>query len=199
MADESIIVRGNGTIFLGGPPLVKAATGEEVSSEDLGGAELHSSVSGVVDHLAENEQHALSLARAAVSNVGTIGLLDSALQNNGAFGNRLGGMQQSYSNTLVRGIWEEPRFSQEELRGIIPADPKQHWDVRAVLARLLDGSKFHEFKAKYGTTLVTGFGRIFGIEIGIVANNGKNSFSWSMFQLLYGIVFQCTILFLFKF
>lgn len=152
MADESIIVRGNGTIFLGGPPLVKAATGEDVSAEQLGGGVLHCQTSGVSDYLAENEAHALSLTRS---------LLRNACR------------QPSLRPDLRTSIsYEEPRFPATELRGIVPHDPRQTWDVRAVIARLVDGSRFQEFKALYGTTLVTGFARLFGIKVGIVANNG---------------------------
>lgn len=153
MSDESVIVRGNGTIFLGGPPLVKAATGEDVTAEELGGAELHCSTSGVADHLAENEAHALSLTRSILHNVGGPVGVEGTGTTNGV------------------GI-EEPRFPTEELRGVVPADPRQPFDVRAVLARVLDGSRFHEFKARYGTTLVTGFGSLYGTTVGIVANNG---------------------------
>ncbi|GAB4816349.1 hypothetical protein N2152v2_003395 [Parachlorella kessleri] len=169
MADESVIVRGNGTIFLGGPPLVKAATGEDVSAEELGGAELHCTTSGVADHLAESEQHALSLARSIVANLNAPShpltaptpwsTAGTAASSAGAAG------------SVGRG-WEEPRFSPAELRGVVPADPRQPFDVRAVLARLLDGSRFHEFKAGYGKTLVTGFGRLYGMPVGVVANNG---------------------------
>ena len=149
MSCESIIVRGNGTIFLGGPPLVKAATGEVVTAEDLGGADLHTSKSGVADHLAENDEHALEIARrvARTFNRRPVPALD------------------------VR----EPRpplFDPAELEGIVPADSKKPLDVRMILARLLDGSEFDEFKARYGTTLVCGFGRIMGRPVGIVANNG---------------------------
>ncbi|PSC74671.1 methylcrotonoyl-carboxylase [Micractinium conductrix] len=161
MADESIIVRGNGTIFLGGPPLVKAATGEDVTAEELGGAELHCSTSGVTDHLAENEQHALSLARSILATLpGPTGSAAAAP------------WQAAAAAGAGAAGWEEPRFPPEELRGVIPADPKQPFDVHAVLARLLDGSRFHEFKAQFGKTLVTGFGRLFGMPVGIVANNG---------------------------
>ncbi|KAL4431453.1 hypothetical protein ABPG75_006709 [Micractinium tetrahymenae] len=178
MADESVIVRGNGTIFLGGPPLVKAATGEDVSAEELGGAELHCTTSGVTDHLAENEQHALSLARSILATLN--------LPPYPAAGAPWAGQQQQQWTAACgggaaaadglaggsSGAWEEPRFSPEELRGMIPADPKQPFDVRAVLARLLDGSRFQEFKAQYGKTLVTGFGRLYGMPVSVVANNG---------------------------
>ncbi|CAL8464535.1 g4070 [Coccomyxa elongata] len=150
MADESVIVRGNGTIFLGGPPLVKAATGEDVTPEELGGAELHCSTSGVADHLAESEEHAISITRSIVANLGPA---------------------TAQQRTLARHF-QEPLHPPEELRGVVPADPRKPWDVRAVLARILDGSQFSEFKALYGTTLMTGFGSICGQEVGIVANNG---------------------------
>ncbi|KAL4421756.1 hypothetical protein ABPG77_009739 [Micractinium sp. CCAP 211/92] len=173
MADESVIVRGNGTIFLGGPPLVKAATGEDVTAEELGGAELHCTTSGVTDHLAENEQHALSLARGILSTLnqpsrpGAPWARPQQGQAAASGGAAAGGLPGS-----SRTAWEEPRYSPDELRGVIPADPKQPFDVRAVLARLLDGSRFQEFKAHYGKTLVTGFGRLYGMPVGVVANNG---------------------------
>jgi len=151
MADENIIVRFNGTIFLGGVPLVKAATGEDVTAEELGGAELHCTTSGVADHLAENEAHALSLTRNVLANTQT-----TTTTNN--------------NYDAVDG--EEPRFDPFQLRGVVPVDPREPWDSRAVLARVLDESRFHEFKARYGTTLVTGFGKIYGRTVGIVANNG---------------------------
>ncbi len=149
MSDESIIVRNQGTIFLGGPPLVKAATGEVVSAEDLGGGDVHTRVSGVCDHLAENDHHALSIARRIVGNLNwkkPVGL-DVAEP-------------------------EAPAYDPEELYGIIPADTRKPFDVREVIARLVDGSRFDEFKARYGNTLVTGFARLYGYPVGIVANNG---------------------------
>lgn len=149
MSDESIIVREQGTIFLGGPPLVKAATGEEVSAEDLGGGDVHTRLSGVADHLAENDYHALKIARQAVSNL-----------------NRKKNLQQA-----LREV-QEPRYSIEELNGIIPADTRKSYDVREIIARLVDGSVFDEFKARYGNTLVTGFAHLYGMPVGIVANNG---------------------------
>ena len=152
MSDETIMVQGNGTIFLGGPPLVKAATGEEVTAEDLGGAEVHCSKSGVSDHMAIDEVDGLRIARDIISN----------LNQEQEFGN-------IYSK---RQVWEEPLFPQDELAGIIPTDPKVPFDVRMILARVLDGSRFHEVKAKYGSTIVTGFGEIFGNKVGIIANNG---------------------------
>lgn len=153
MADETIIVRKNGTIFLGGPPLVKAATGEEVTSEELGGAELHCSISGVADHLAEDETHALSLTRSVIANLGPF-------------------MPPNPPHPENPGKSEEPHYPPEELRGLVPVDSKKPWDIRAVLARILDGSRFHEFKGLYGKTLVTGFGNLYGRTVGIVANNG---------------------------
>eukprot|EP00891_Asterochloris_glomerata_P005888 jgi/Astpho2/5888/e_gw1.00080.36.1_t len=160
MADEAVIVRGNGTIFLGGPPLVKAATGEDVTAEELGGAELHCSKSGVADHLAESEPHAISIARNILGNL-HVGAAQPHQQHHAA------ATQHGAGTT-----WEEPLFPASELRGIIPADSRKPFDVRAVLARLLDGSRFDEFKALYGPTLVTGFGRLYGSPVGVVANNG---------------------------
>jgi len=147
MSDESIIVKGQGTIFLGGPPLVKAATGEEVSAEDLGGADVHTRVSGVADHYAHDDAHALSLARRAVVN------LAPALRVHG-------------------GESVEPVYDAAELAGIVPADPRKPYEVREIIARIVDGSRFDEFKALYGTTLVTGFARLYGHAVGIIANNG---------------------------
>ncbi|MEE4376363.1 MAG: carboxyl transferase domain-containing protein [Candidatus Competibacteraceae bacterium] len=149
MADESIIVRHQGTIFLGGPPLVKAATGEVVSAEDLGGADVHSRTSGVTDHYALHDAHALGIARRIIGN------LNRVKQPN---------LQLSEA--------EEPRYDPAELHGIIPADTRKPYDVREVIARIVDGSEFDEFKQLYGTTLVCGFARIFGYPVGIIANNG---------------------------
>jgi 3-methylcrotonyl-CoA carboxylase beta subunit len=149
MSDESIIVKNQGTIFLGGPPLVKAATGEEVSAEDLGGGDVHTRLSGVVDHLAANDMHALQLARNAVARL-----------------NRK--KPQPLATIPVR----EPRYDPSELNGIIPADTRKPYDVREVIARIVDGSEFDEFKARFGPTLVTGFAHIHGMPVGIVANNG---------------------------
>ncbi|HET9577860.1 MAG TPA: carboxyl transferase domain-containing protein [Usitatibacter sp.] len=153
MCDESIIVRNQGTIFLGGPPLVKAATGEVVSAEDLGGGEVHSRTSGVTDHLADDDRHALAIAREIVRHSSS-----RALQ------------PQRWPGT--RFATSEPLYPAEDLYGIIPADPKVPFDVREIVARLVDGSDFHEFKALYGTTLVTGFASIHGNPVGILANNG---------------------------
>ena len=149
MSDETIIVRNQGTIFLGGPPLVKAATGEVVSVEDLGGADVHTRLSGVADHLAENDAHALAIARRIIGNLNRV---------------------KQISLTLGRG--EEPLYDPEEIYGIIPTDTRKPYDVREVIARIVDGSRFDEFKARYGSTLVTGFAQLYGYPVGIVANNG---------------------------
>jgi 3-methylcrotonyl-CoA carboxylase beta subunit len=149
MADEAVIVKGNGTIFLGGPPLVKAATGEEVTAEDLGGADLHCRVSGVTDHYALNDHHALEITRRIVANLN----YKKAVQGN------------------VAPV-KEPLFDMDEIYGVVPADMKKSWDIRKVIARIVDGSEFDEFKQHYGTSLVTGFARIYGYPVGIVANNG---------------------------
>jgi 3-methylcrotonyl-CoA carboxylase beta subunit len=146
MSDETVIVREQGTIFLGGPPLVKAATGEVVTAEDLGGGDVHTRISGVADHLAENDSHALHLARRIVST-----------------------LPQQEDPT---GDFDEPLYPAEDLYGIIPSDTRKPYDVREVIARLVDGSCFDEFKPRYGTTLVTGFARLYGMPIGIIANNG---------------------------
>ncbi|CAB9505586.1 Methylcrotonoyl-CoA carboxylase beta chain, mitochondrial [Seminavis robusta] len=152
MSDETVIVEKNGTIFLGGPPLVKAATGETVSAEDLGGAHVHTGTSGVADHRAANEKEAMRITRDIMASLGT-GTADNA-------------------SAIATEGWEEPRFDPKELGGVLPIDPKQPVDVRLVLARILDGSRFHEFKSNFGTTLVTGFGKIMGQDVGIIANNG---------------------------
>ncbi|HTD04376.1 carboxyl transferase domain-containing protein [Undibacterium sp.] len=149
MSDESIIVKNQGTIFLGGPPLVKAATGEVVSAEDLGGGDVHTRLSGVVDHLAQNDMHALSLARTIVSNLN----------------------RQKPQQVALKEV-AEPKFPAQELYGVIPADTRKPFDVREVIARVVDGSVFDEFKARYGTTLVCGFAHIYGMPVGIIANNG---------------------------
>merc|ERR1719225_326539 len=149
MADESIIVRRQGTIFLGGPPLVKAATGEDVSAEDLGGADLHCSRSGVTDHYALDDTHALHLARRCVANL-------NYTKNPGVTVSQV----------------EEPLFDPADLGGIVGEDLKKTFDMREVIARILDGSKFDEFKAKYGETLICGFGRLYGYPIGVIGNNG---------------------------
>ena len=149
MSDESIIVKNQGTIFLGGPPLVKAATGEVVTAEDLGGGDVHTRLSGVVDHLAHNDMHALALARRSVAN------LNKKKPENGA-------------DTAPAA----PKYAAEELYGIIPTDTRKPFDVREIIARIVDGSEFDEFKARFGTTLVCGFARIEGMQVGIIANNG---------------------------
>jgi len=154
MSDQSIIVREQGTIFLGGPPLVKAATGEEVSAEELGGADVHTRLSGVADYFAENDRHALSIARSLLATTPRPAV-------SGSVAERL---------DLRESI--EPAYDPRELSGIIPADPRKPFDVRELIARLVDGSDFEEFKARYGSTLVTGFAHWHGIPVGIVANNG---------------------------
>ncbi|KAJ4836339.1 hypothetical protein Tsubulata_007301 [Turnera subulata] len=155
MADESVMVKGNATIFLAGPPLVKAATGEEVSAEDLGGATVHCSKSGVSDYFAQDELHGLALGRNIVKNLHMAG-------------------QRGLMNGLhnVEAHYKEPLYDVKELRSIAPADHKQAFDIRSVIARIVDGSEFDEFKKLYGTTLVTGFARIFGQPVGIIGNNG---------------------------
>ena len=149
MSDEAIIVRRQGTIFLGGPPLVKAATGEIVTAEDLGGGDVHTRESGVADHLAEDDDHALGLARAIVS--------------------RLNWVKQG---KLVFAESEPPAYAAEELYGVVEADPRKPYDAREIIARIVDGSRFDEFKPLYGSTLVTGFAHIHGNPVGILANNG---------------------------
>ena len=149
MSDETIIVRQQGTIFLAGPPLVKAATGEEVSAEDLGGADVHTRVSGVADHYAVDDDQALAMARRAVANLNTVKRIEADLS-----------------------APRDPLYDPAELDGVVPADLRKQFDIREVIARLVDGSEFDEFKKLYGTTLVTGFARIFGMPVGIVANNG---------------------------
>ncbi len=149
MCDESIIVKNQGTIFLGGPPLVKAATGEVVTAEELGGGDVHSRTSGVTDHLAENDKHALGIAREIVRHLNRRKVPPVKLQPPA-----------------------EPRYAAEELYGVIPKDTRQPFDIREVIARIVDDSDFHEFKALYGTTLVCGFAHIWGMPVGIVANNG---------------------------
>jgi 3-methylcrotonyl-CoA carboxylase beta subunit len=170
MCDESVIVRGYGTVFLGGPPLVKAATGEIVTPNELGGAEVHCKyvdgplnivcfifsianfvcrISGVTDHLAENDTHALEITRSIVCNL-------------------------DWKDPVNPGTmdYEEPLFPIEDIGAVIPADPKKPFDIRKIIARIADGSRFHEFKANYGTTIVTGFCRLYGMQVGIIANNG---------------------------
>jgi 3-methylcrotonyl-CoA carboxylase beta subunit len=149
MCDESVIVKNQGTIFLGGPPLVKAATGEVVTAEDLGGGDVHSRTSGVVDHLADDDRHALAIAREIISHTSS----------------------QHRGNPASAGV-TEPLYPASDLYGIIPRDSRQPFDIREIIARLVDGSEFHEFKALYGTTLVTGFASLHGHPVGILANNG---------------------------
>src|SRR5213593_1789572 len=149
MSDETIIVKNQGTIFLGGPPLVKAATGEVVSAEDLGGGDVHTRLSGVADHLAENDSHALFIARRIVANLNRGKQLPVTLEPS-----------------------EEPLYDPEEIYGVIPQDTRKPYDVREIIARTVDGSRLDEFKARYGTTLVTGFARLHGMPVGIIANNG---------------------------
>jgi 3-methylcrotonyl-CoA carboxylase beta subunit len=149
MSDESIIVKNQGTIFLGGPPLVKAATGEVVSAEDLGGGDVHTRLSGVVDHLAQNDAHALGIARSIVGNLNRVRHTPLALKEPAP-----------------------PRYDPQTLYGVIPADTRKPFDIREVIARTVDDSAFDEFKARYGTTLVCGFAHIWGYPVGIVANNG---------------------------
>jgi 3-methylcrotonyl-CoA carboxylase beta subunit len=149
MSDENVIVSGKGTIFLGGPPLVKAATGEEVDSETLGGGLVHSKISGVTDHLAEDDEHALEITRNIVAN-----------------------LNQTKQMKLKRLPVVEPLYNSKEIYGIIPKDPKKIFDVREIIARIVDGSRFHEFKQNYASTIVTGFSHIWGYPVGIIANNG---------------------------
>jgi len=149
MSDEAVIVKGNGTIFLAGPPLVKAATGEEVSAEDLGGADVHTRVSGVADHFALDDEDALRQARGI-----------------------LAALNRPAPRSMDLAEPEPPRYDPQELLGIVPTDVRKPYDVREVIARIVDGSRFQEFKARFGTTLVTGFARIHGMPVGIVANNG---------------------------
>jgi len=149
MSDETIIVKNQGTIFLGGPPLVKAATGEEVTAEDLGGGDVHTRLSGVADHLAQNDMHALALAREAVARLNH---------------------KKTYAGDLQAPV--APKYAPQELYGVIPTDTRKPFDVREIITRIVDGSDFHEFKARYGTTLVCGFARVEGMPVGIVANNG---------------------------
>jgi 3-methylcrotonyl-CoA carboxylase beta subunit len=149
MSDETIIVKNQGTIFLGGPPLVKAATGEVVSAEDLGGGDVHTRLSGVADHLAQNDAHALALARQAVGSLNRKKNIELQLREPAA-----------------------PLFDAKEIYGVIPADSRKPYDVREIIARIVDGSEFAEFKARFGATLVCGFAHIEGMPVGIIANNG---------------------------
>jgi len=149
MADEAVIVRGTGSVFLGGPPLVKAATGEEVTVEELGGADVHTRRSGVIDHYAENDDHAVAILREIVGTFNRVKRVD-----------------------LDVAAVEDPRYDPKEIYGILPADLRRQFDAREVIARLVDGSRFQEFKARYGATLITGFARLHGIPVGVIANNG---------------------------
>ncbi|KTD00638.1 propionyl CoA carboxylase subunit beta [Legionella geestiana] len=149
MADESVMVKNQATIFLGGPPLVKAATGEEVSAEDLGGAAVHCTRSGVADHMAENDAHALQIARTLI-----------------------GHLNRKKPETVLMRESLEPLYPAEQMNGIVPADPRKPFDVREIIARIVDGSVLDEFKALYGSTLVCGFAHLFGYPVGIIANNG---------------------------
>jgi 3-methylcrotonyl-CoA carboxylase beta subunit len=149
MSDETVIVRNQGTIFLGGPPLVKAATGEVVTAEDLGGGDVHTRISGVADHLAENDSHALYLARRIVAN-----------------------FNRARPSSVTLEESEEPLYDPEEIYGVIPQDTRKPYDVREIIARVVDGSRLDEFKSRYGATLVTGFARLHGMPVGIIANNG---------------------------
>ncbi len=151
MSDESVIVRNQGTIFLAGPPLVKAATGEEITAEDLGGGDLHGRKSGVVDHVAENDEHALTIVRDIASHLGNPSLVSSVVETRDP---------------------RPPKFDAEDLYGIIPQDVRAPYDVHEIIARLVDGSEFHEFKALYGSSLVCGFAHIWGMPVAVLANNG---------------------------
>jgi len=149
MSDQSVIVRGNGSIFLGGPPLVKAATGEDVTVEELGGADVHASISGVVDHLANSDEHAIEIIRDIVASLGS----------------------PKQAQVKLRPP-SPPAYDPEEILGLIPSDPRKFFDVREVIARVVDGSEFFEFKKNYATTIVCGFAHVNGVPVGIVANNG---------------------------
>ena len=150
MSDETIIVKDNGTIFLGGPPLVKAATGEEVSAQDLGGARVHTSESGVADHFAQDEEEGLLMVRNIIENLAPL---------------------DSYAQKVCEPVLD-PLYPVEEVYGVLPASSKHPFDIREIIARTVDGSEFHEFKERYGTTLICGFARIHGHKVGIIANNG---------------------------
>ncbi len=149
MSDDTVIVKNQGTIFLGGPPLVKAATGEVVSAEDLGGGDVHTRLSGVADHLADDDYHAIAIARRIVAN-----------------------LNRRKPDTVVLQPSEEPLYDPAEIYGVLPTDTRTPYDVREIIARLVDGSRFDEFKARYGSTLVTGFSHLYGVPVGIIANNG---------------------------
>lgn len=149
MSEQTIIVKNQGTIFLGGPPLVKAATGEEVTAEELGGGDVHTRTSGVADYLAENDEYALELCREVVRN-----------------------LNRKAPPPVERKPIEEPLYSPDELLGVLPKDLRQPFDIREIIARIVDGSRFHEFKPLYGNTLITGFAHLYGMPVGIIANNG---------------------------
>ena len=149
MSDETIIVKGQGTIFLAGPPLVKAATGEVVTAEDLGGADVHAKLSGVADHYANDDSHALAIARRIVAS-----------------------LNRTKPDTVVHAPSEEPLYDAKEIYGVIPHDTRKPYDVREVIARIVDGSRLDEFKSRYGATLVTGFAHLYGMPVGVIANNG---------------------------
>jgi 3-methylcrotonyl-CoA carboxylase beta subunit len=161
MSDESVIVRNQGTIFLAGPPLVKAATGEEISAEDLGGGDLHARKSGVVDHLAENDEHALTIVRDIVSHLNSPFVLSEV-------------EGRTSTSLSAKGVKEPrpPHYDPEDLYGLIPEDVRAPYDVREIVARIVDGSEMHEFKPLYGSTLVCGFAHIWGMPVAILANNG---------------------------
>ena len=161
MSDETIIVKGTGTIFLGGPPLVKAATGEDVTAEELGGADVHTRLSGVADHFAEDDEHAIELLR---------GIVETLPRQRG--GTAYGAPRPTWLEHLDLAPPEEPLYPPEELYAILPRTFREVYDVREVIARLVDGSRFREFKARYGTTLVCGFARLHGYPVGILGNNG---------------------------
>ena len=182
MSEETVIVRGHGTIFLGGPPLVKAATGEEVTPEELGGADVHTRESGVADYAAVNDEEALSIVRRIVANLGSD---NPVLGGDGAMaaghsqphhGGATAGLTNSdHSNLTFSGKnqpFEEPLYPAEDIYGIIPESSSKSFDIREIIARVVDGSEFHEFKPDYGTTIVTGFARIYGMQAGIIGNNG---------------------------
>jgi 3-methylcrotonyl-CoA carboxylase beta subunit len=162
MSDESVIVKDQGTIFLGGPPLVKAATGEVVTAEELGGGDVHARRSGVVDHLAEDDAHALAIVRSIVGTLPESAAIGHERQDGSALARRLGPI----------AIVEEPHEDPSTLADVVPADTRTPYDVREVIRRIVDGSRFHEFKQLYGETLVTGFAHVWGHQVGIVANNG---------------------------
>ncbi len=168
MSDQSIIVKGTGTIFLAGPPLVKAATGEDVTAEDLGGADVHSRISGVADHFAENDEHAIQMARDVVKYLG-----------------------HQQRQPLKLQTPEDPLYPIEDLYGILPVDRRKNIDAYEIIARLVDGSRFFEFKKRYAPTVVTGFAHIFGMPVGIIANNGV-LFSESAFKATHFIELCCT-------